>query len=66
VHQEGGLQHAFPIDILMVTSSTITFATNSEHQTCGGFSLDETIHLGRFEFITDYFSDLSLSPRRGN
>jgi hypothetical protein len=50
----------------MVTSSTITVATNSEHQTCGGFSLDETIHLGRFEFITDYFSDLSLSPRRGN
>jgi hypothetical protein len=33
---------------------------------CDGFSLGETIHLGSFGFITDYFGDLSLSPRRNN
>jgi hypothetical protein len=33
---------------------------------CDGFSLDKTIRLGNFEFIVDYFSSLSLSPRRGN
>jgi hypothetical protein len=31
--------------------------------TCGGFSLGEPVRLGNFEFITDYFSGLSLSPR---
>jgi hypothetical protein len=34
--------------------------------TCGGFSLGETVRLGNFEFITDYFSGLSLSPRIGD
>jgi hypothetical protein len=33
---------------------------------CGGFSLGKTIHLGRFEFIVDYFGSLSLSPKRSN
>jgi hypothetical protein len=33
---------------------------------CGGFSLDEPVHLGNFEFVVDYFGGLSLSPRRGN
>jgi hypothetical protein len=33
-----------------------TFAiTDSEHLTCGGFSLDNTVRLENFEFITDYF-----------
>jgi hypothetical protein len=26
----------------------------------------EPVRLGNFEFITDYFGGLSLSPRRGN
>jgi hypothetical protein len=50
----------------MVPSSTLTVATDSEHLTCGGFSLSKTIHLGSFEFIADYFGGLSLSPRRSN
>jgi hypothetical protein len=49
----------------MVPSSVITIATDGECLTCDGFSLGKTIHLGNFEFITDYFSGLSLSPRRG-
>jgi hypothetical protein len=28
---------------------------------CGGFSLDETIHFGSLDFITDRFGSLSLS-----
>jgi hypothetical protein len=34
--------------------------------TCGGFSLSETVRLGNFEFIADYFGGLSLSPSRGD
>jgi hypothetical protein len=59
------LQRAFPLDILMVPSSAIVVAIDGEHLTCGGFSLGETVHLGNFEFITDYFDGLRLSPRRG-
>jgi hypothetical protein len=33
---------------------------------CSGFSLGETVYLGSFEFITDYFGGLSLSPRRSD
>jgi hypothetical protein len=50
----------------MVPSSTITVAADSECLMCGGFSLDKTVHLKSFGFITDYFSGLSLSSRRGN
>jgi hypothetical protein len=60
------LQRAFPLDVLMVPSPAITIATDGECLTCGGLSLGETVHLGNFEVITDYFSLLSLSPRRGN
>jgi hypothetical protein len=49
----------------MVPSSVITIATDGECLMCDGFSLGKIIHLGNFEFITDYFSGLSLSPRRG-
>jgi hypothetical protein len=59
------LHNAFPLDILMVPSSAITITADCECLTCGGFSLGETICLGNFEFITKYFGDLSLSPRRG-
>jgi hypothetical protein len=50
----------------MVPSSTITIAADGECLTCDGFSLGETVHLGNFEFIADYFSGLSLSPRWGD
>jgi hypothetical protein len=50
----------------MVPSSSITVAADGEPLMCGGFSLDETIRLGNFEFIGDYFEGLSLSPRRGD
>jgi hypothetical protein len=64
--RKGDLQHAFPLDISIVSSLAITVATNDECLTCSGFSVDETIRLGNFEFIADYFSVLSLSPRRGD
>ncbi len=48
----------------MVPSSAIIIAIDGECLTCGGFSLSETVHLGNFEFIADYFNGLSLSPRR--
>jgi hypothetical protein len=50
----------------MVPSSVITVAADGECLTCGGFFLGETIRLGSFEFIADYFDSLSLSLRRGD
>jgi hypothetical protein len=50
----------------MVPSSVITIAADGEHLTCSGFSISEIICLGNFEFITNYFGGLSLSPRRGD
>jgi hypothetical protein len=64
--KKGDSQRAFPLDVPMVSSSTIVVAADGECLTCGGFSLGETVHLRNFEFIADYFSGLSLSPRRGN
>jgi hypothetical protein len=63
--RKGDLHRAFPLDVLMVPSSVIIVATDSECLMCGGFSLSETIRLGNFKFITDYFGGVSLSPRRG-
>jgi hypothetical protein len=50
----------------MVPSSVLTFSVDGEHLTCCGFYLGESVHLRNFEFITDYFGGLSLSPRRGD
>jgi hypothetical protein len=50
----------------MVPSSLITIITDGEHLMCGGFSLGETVRLGNFEFIADYFGGLSFSLRRGD
>jgi hypothetical protein len=63
---KGDLQHATPLDISMVPSSLVAIIADGECLGCSGFSLGEPIHLGIFEFITDYFDSLSLSPRRGN
>jgi hypothetical protein len=60
------LHHAFPLDVPMVPSSSIAVAADGEYLMCGGFSLGETVRLGNFEFIADYFGGLSLSPRRGD
>jgi hypothetical protein len=59
------LQRAFSLVVPMVPSSAIAVIADGEHLMCGGFSLSETVHLGNFEFIADYFGGLSLSPRRG-
>jgi hypothetical protein len=64
--RKGNLQRVFPIDVLIVPSSMITVTADGEHLTCDGFSLGETVCLGNFEFIANYFDVLSLSPRRGN
>jgi hypothetical protein len=64
--RKGDLHRAFPLDVPMVPSSMIAITVDDEHLTCGGFSLGETIYLGNFEFIADYFGGLSLSPARGD
>jgi hypothetical protein len=43
----------------MVPSSSIAIAADDERLACGGFSLGETVSLGNFEFIADYFGRLS-------
>jgi hypothetical protein len=50
----------------MVPSYAITIAIDGECLMCGGFPLGETVHLGNFKFIANYFGGLSLSPRRGD
>jgi hypothetical protein len=64
--RKGDLQRIFPLDVLMVPSSAIAITADGERLSCGGFSLGETIRLGNFEFIADYFGGLSLSPKRGD
>jgi hypothetical protein len=59
--RKGDLQHAFPLDIPMVPSLALTVTDDGERLSCGGFSLSETIHFGRLEFIADGFGGLSLS-----
>jgi hypothetical protein len=58
--RKGDLQHAFPLNVLMVPSSGI--AVKGEHLMCGEFSHCETVRLGNFEFIINYFGSLILSP----
>jgi hypothetical protein len=56
----------FPLDVLLVSSSIIIIPADSEHLTCGEFSLGETIRLRNIEFNADYFSGLSFTPKRGD
>jgi hypothetical protein len=44
----------------------LSFSTDGESLMCGGFFLGEGVRIGSFEFIADYFNNLSLSPRRGD
>jgi hypothetical protein len=62
--KKGDLQCAYPLDVPMVPTSAIVVTVDGERLACGGFSLGETIHLGNFEFIADYFNSLSLSLGR--
>jgi hypothetical protein len=64
--RQGNLQHIFPLHVSMVPSSVITVTADGECLTCSGFSLDKIVRLGNFEFISDYFGGLSLSPKRGD
>jgi hypothetical protein len=64
--RKGDLQCAFLLDVLMVPSSAINITIDGGSLMCDGFSLGETVRLGSFEFIVDYFDGLSLSPRRGD
>jgi hypothetical protein len=50
----------------MVPSSAITITADDECLTCCGFSLGETVRLGNFKIIADYFSGLSPSPKRAD
>jgi hypothetical protein len=61
--RKGDLQHAFPLDILVVPLSVLVVFADGEHLMCGGFSLSEPIRHGSFEFIANYFDSLSLSPK---
>jgi hypothetical protein len=63
---EGGFVACFPLDVSMDHSSTVAITTDGKHLTCGGFSLGETVHFGRPEFIADCFDSLSLSPKGRN
>jgi hypothetical protein len=54
-----------PRELLGVTSTRPRVAGVLQPCSCR-FSLSETVHLGNFEFIADYFDGLSLSPRRGD
>jgi hypothetical protein len=50
----------------MVSTSSIAITADGRCLVCGGFYLDEPVHLGNLEFITNYFDRLILSPSRGN
>jgi hypothetical protein len=66
VRQVGGIAACFPLDVLLVHSSTLVVTTDGERLTCGGFSLDETVRFGILEFIADYFSGMCLSPKESD
>jgi hypothetical protein len=46
----------------MVHLLAFTIIIDSECLTCSGFSLGETIRFRSFEFITDCFDGLSVTP----
>jgi hypothetical protein len=60
------LAACFPLGVLMVHSSVLTISTNREHLSCDGFSLGETVRLGRLEFIANCFDNQSFSPKGSN
>jgi hypothetical protein len=61
--RKGGLQHTFPMDVLMVTSPKLSFIANSNNPTHIALAPGETIHFGILEFTTDHLGPLSLPPK---
>jgi hypothetical protein len=61
VRQKGGFVACFPLNVLMVHSTKLTFIANSNNLTDVGLALGETICFGSLEFTVDHFSNLSLS-----
>jgi hypothetical protein len=64
--RKGDLLRTLPLDVSIVSLSSFTVSGDGERLMCGGFSLSETIHLGSFDFIADYFGGLSLPHRRND
>jgi hypothetical protein len=59
--RKGDLQHAFPLDVLVVTSQKLSIA-NGNNPTGVGLSSGKTIHFDCLEFTVDRLGRLSLSP----
>jgi hypothetical protein len=59
--RKGDLQHAFPLDVLMVTSLKLSSIANGNILTSVSLSLGETICFGSPKLTTDRFGRLSLS-----
>jgi hypothetical protein len=55
------LQHAFPLDVLVVTSQKLSIS-NGNNPTGVGLSSGKTIHFDCLEFTVDRLGRLSLSP----
>jgi hypothetical protein len=63
---KGGLQRAFPLYVLMVTSPKLSYVTNGDKPTGVSLALGETICFDILEFTTDRLGRLSLSPYVGD
>jgi hypothetical protein len=58
---KGDLQHAFPLDVMMVSSPKLSFIPHGNHLTSVSLALVSTIHFGSLDFTTDRLVHLSLS-----
>jgi hypothetical protein len=60
---KGDLQHAFPLNILMVPTLKLSFIANNNNPTSIDLAPGSAIHFASLEFITDHLGRLSLSPQ---
>jgi hypothetical protein len=65
-YRKGALQCGFPLDVLMVTSSKLSFIANNNNSASVGLALSETIRFDSLEFTVDHLGRLSLSPYEGD
>jgi hypothetical protein len=61
--RKGGLQRAFPQDVLMATSPKLSFIANCSNPIGIGLTPGETIHFGSLDFTANCLGRLSLSPK---